>query len=83
MDTADVRTLIIAKLTDGRLPHDSIPRVWGGPGNNETCDACEEIITKQQLVIEGINTLGVGIQFHVSCFGLWDNVRKVEGHRGS
>jgi hypothetical protein len=47
------RILIRIKLRDGALPQDSIPRVWGGPGNGETCDACEEIVTKSQMGIEG------------------------------
>jgi hypothetical protein len=47
MKQQEISLLISAKLADGRLPHDSIPRVWGGPGNNEDCDACEETIIKQ------------------------------------
>ena len=35
-----LRLLICSKLDKGRLPLNSIPRVWGGPGNGETCDAC-------------------------------------------
>jgi hypothetical protein len=48
MEPQDLRTLIRAKLADGRLPVDSIPRVWGGPGSGETCDACEGSITKDE-----------------------------------
>jgi hypothetical protein len=40
-----LRVLIRAKLADGRLPTNSIPRVWGGLGNGETCDARKAIIT--------------------------------------
>jgi hypothetical protein len=39
MELEALRPLIRSKLTDGRLPLNSIPRVWGGPGNGETCDA--------------------------------------------
>ena len=52
MEQETLRHLIRSKLADGRLPQDSIPRVWGGAGNGETCDACEEIITKTQFVME-------------------------------
>lgn len=52
---------------------DSIPRLWGGAGNGETCDACEETITKTQFVMEDVSTTrGKGIQFHVGCPHLWD-----------
>jgi hypothetical protein len=78
-----LRLLIRAKLADGRLPHDSIPRVWGGPGNNESCDACEETISKEQLVMEGVGSKGGGVQFHVRCFHLWDSERQAPGHASS
>jgi hypothetical protein len=47
----------------------SIPRIWGGPGNGEACDACELIVTKDGLIIEGIS-LAAGrkpLQLHVEC----------------
>lgn len=77
MQDEPLRRLIQAKLGEGRLPQDSIPRVWGGAGNGETCDACEQIITKVQFVMEGISTTGgAGIQFHVLCFQIWDSERQ-------
>ena len=64
MEQEILRRLIRSKLADGRLPQNSIPRLWGGSGNGETCDACEEIITKTQFVMEGVSTTGgKGIQF--------------------
>jgi len=83
MEDQTLRSLIRNKLSDGRLPHDSIPRVWGGPGNGETCDACEETITKAQFVIEGLDAAGGGVQFHVRCFYVWDAERVAQGHEGS
>ena len=46
--------LIADKLQDGRLPRNSVPRVLGGPGKGEACDACGASIAKEQLGIEGI-----------------------------
>jgi hypothetical protein len=46
--------LIAHKLQDGRLPRNSVPRVLGGPGKGEACDACGASIAKEQLGIEGI-----------------------------
>jgi hypothetical protein len=79
MDKDSLRTLIQAKLADGRLPHDSIPRMSGGPGNDETCVACEETVTKMQLVMEGVGALRHVFQFHVVCFYLWDVERRGPG----
>jgi hypothetical protein len=55
MQQHSLQLLIRHKLANGTLPPNSIPRVWGGPGNGESCDACETIITKDEWVIEGIS----------------------------
>jgi hypothetical protein len=84
MENEALHTLIREKLKDGRLPWDSMPRFWGGPADGEICDACEKPITKEQLVMEGIaSTLSdrlkerkKPIQFHVTCFQIWDIERR-------
>ena len=75
--------LIREKIKDGRLPYNSTPRFWGAPADGEVCDVCDKPITKQQLVMEGIaSTLSDGpknkkpIQFHVTCFQIWDAERR-------
>ena len=78
MDDA-IRTLIRRKLRDGRLPLDSIPRVWGGPADGQACDVCDKPITKQQLVLEGLTDTRKDkkpFQFHVTCFELWNDERR-------
>jgi hypothetical protein len=47
------------------------------------CDACDKPITKQQLVMEGIASAlsdrpkeEKPIQFHVTCFHIWDTERR-------
>jgi hypothetical protein len=43
------------------------------------CDACDRLITKEQLVMEGIaSTLcdKKPVQFHVSCFHIWNHERR-------
>jgi len=86
MDRPALTLLIQAKLADGRLPNNHIPRMWGGPGNGETCDGCGETVTKSQMVMEGLSVTdatgisGVGVQFHVECFHVWDMGRQVLGH---
>ena len=75
MESLQLRHLIRQKLADGRLPHNSIPRVWGGPSSGEACQACEEIIPPTEFIIEGISENGRGIQLHVECFYIWDSER--------
>ena len=79
MDQLPLRHLIQRKLADGRLPRNSIPRVWGGAGNGEPCDACEEAVSKRQLLMEGLSAGKVAVQFHVRCFSLWDELRRTTG----
>ena len=79
MEADAIRLLIRQKLNDGRLPYDSMPRFWGGPGNEEICDACDLRIEKTQLVMEGIASRirdKKPVQFHVICFQLWDHARR-------
>jgi hypothetical protein len=75
----NLQLLIRHKLATGTLPLNSIPRVWGGPGNGESCDACELVITKDELLIEGIS-LANGrkpLQLHVECFHFWELERRL------
>jgi hypothetical protein len=80
MDQDTLRLIIRRKLAAGSLAQDSIPRFWGGRPDGEHCDACEEVISADQLVIEGISaTDNRGLQLHVECFYLWDEERDVPG----
>jgi hypothetical protein len=77
MEEQALRLLIRQKLADGRLPHDSIPRVWGGPSDGETCNACGESVTKPALIMEGIALGGTApLRLHVQCFYMWDGERR-------
>ena len=80
MDQDTLRLLIRRKLADGTLPHDSIPRFWGGPAAGEECDACEALISADQILLEGISSVTKrGYQFHVTCLSIWDSERDVPG----
>jgi len=74
MHQQGLQLIIRQKLLNGTLPYNSIPRVWGGPGNGETCDACDGIVTKDEWVIEGIALAGSRkpLQLHTECFHLWE-----------
>ena len=73
-----LRLLICSKLDKGRLPLNSIPRVWGGPGNGETCDACGSTVSKSEFVVEGISLSGGRgpLQLHAKCFSVWEDERR-------
>ena len=78
MEAEALRLVIRSKLNDGRLPYNSMPRFWGGPGDGEQCDACDTRITKEQLVMEGVASVFTNtkpIQFHVKCFYVWNAER--------
>ena len=87
MDHGSLRSLIRAKLEQGLLPYNSIPRIWGAAGSGETCDGCDLIIEPPDLVMEGIALNDGGkslyaldsrkpLQLHVLCFYLWDEARR-------
>jgi hypothetical protein len=77
MHTEALSLLIQEKLQDGRLPHDSAPRVRVSPGDGATCDACGEIITAKQVMMElGLYTGDDKCWcFDADCFMLWNTER--------
>ena len=83
MEHETLRLFIRAKLADGFLPNAGIPRLWGGPGTGQPCDACEKVITKAELEFEGPGPKGDVVRFHIGCFGIWDTERQSEGHQPS
>jgi hypothetical protein len=53
MDQESLRLLILRKLRAGRLPRDGTRTVWSGPSDGETCDACDTVLAKTEL-LEGV-----------------------------
>ena len=83
MDTQAVRILVRAKLRDGRLPVYKISRLLAGPGKGETCNACDTLITKEQLGKEGI-VVGDGgrpLQVYAGCFQIWNAERRTRSRQ--
>jgi hypothetical protein len=77
MDGEALRLIVQRKLHDGRLPHDRFTAVWSGPSDGETCDACDVLLTEQQVLMEGIRGRKTPpVYFHVHCFGIWDLERR-------
>ena len=50
MEQDALRLIVRRKLAQSDLPHDSIPRFWGGPATDEACDACEETLFRQVIL---------------------------------
>jgi hypothetical protein len=55
MDLQALRVLIRRKLQDGRLPHYNITRVWSSQSDRESCTACDTILAKDRLLMEGFS----------------------------
>jgi hypothetical protein len=76
LDEEALRILIRAKLQDGRLPRNRPPRVYGGPGDGEICDACGTVVLMAQMLIESPDLQdGTVTKLHASCFQIWDSER--------
>jgi hypothetical protein len=79
MDQQDLQIIIRQKLQTGALPRNSIPRIWGGPGSGEICDACDSVIPPHdEWVMEGIGLPPdrTPLQLHVECFHLGERERR-------
>jgi hypothetical protein len=81
MDPESIRLLIRDKLDDGRLPHDSVTKAWGGPSDGEVCSVCDTVLAVNQLVMEGTTQGRRQLQFHVRCFEIWEDERRTPGAR--
>ena len=71
MDASILRLLIQEKLADGRLPHDPFPSIRSRQGTGETCDGCDETVTKVQMLMEILDARGCRVRVHVGCYYLW------------
>jgi hypothetical protein len=79
-----LRLSIRGKLASGVLPGHDCTKVLGGVSNGETCDACGELIAKNQLVMDCIGEhYPKALQFHVRCFYIWDSERGAPGANAS
>jgi hypothetical protein len=78
MDQEVLHLLIRRKLHDRRLPHNGIKTVWSGPSDGETCDACDTVLAKTELLMEGVplDTGSRPLRLHVRCFQIWDQERR-------
>ena len=75
------RALIRERLKSGVLPGGDCTKVFGGPcSNGDECDACGELVAKDNLVMECIGPhFPKALQFHVRCFYIWDSERDTHG----
>ena len=71
---AVLRGIIKLKLEARLLPIEDARRRWAGPGNGEVCSACDEAITKKQVLQEW-DCDGVKVYMHIDCYELWNSMR--------
>jgi hypothetical protein len=71
MQFESIRYLIREKLADGRLPQESLAKVWGGEGLGEMCLACDTPVKSNEFVVKGIGANEKAVQFHVRCLYYW------------
>ena len=79
MDLQALRVRIRRKLQDGGLPYYNITRVWSSSQNGEICTACDTILAKDRLLMEGFSSPPDRgpVQLHVQCFEIWDEERRM------
>jgi hypothetical protein len=72
---ARTRAIIRLKLEANLLPRQQSGRLWAGPGAGEVCNACDERITKKQIVHEW-EYEGAKVAMHLRCYELWNVLRR-------
>jgi hypothetical protein len=73
MDQEVLHLLIRRKIRNRRLPNDGIRAAWSTPSDGETCDACDTVLTQDQLLMEAVLLGGKrSIRMHIRCFQIWD-----------
>ena len=78
MDEDLARQLIRRKLQDGRLPWHRAVDISVAPGDGQTCDGCGSPIAKNQQIVWAVATRDwMSIQFHDTCFQIWDAERSL------
>ena len=78
MDAGTLAPRIRAKIVDGFLPKEFLPRVFGGPGTGKLCDACETTISEGEIEFEADLPKGGIVRFHLQCFTLWQKEREAD-----
>jgi len=72
---ASLRAIIRLKLEANLLPREQAGRLWAGPGAGEVCSACDEKITKKDVLYEW-DYAGSKINMHLACYELWNDLRR-------
>ena len=73
----DVTGSIRDKIRSGSLPlpPEPPPKCFVGKGTNRPCDACDEIITPEQIEYELDVTDSRTLRFHDACLTAWHTAR--------
>lgn len=69
----DLLSLAASQVRSGRLPRTGFANVFAGPGENECCALCSELIGTTSVSYE-VSTQDDGktsLCFHIPCFNAW------------
>jgi hypothetical protein len=71
-----LRGKVRAAIEAGTIPRHPVGRVWGGPGNGESCAVCGRPVRPEELAfeIEIVAETGRSAErvFHSRCFAAWE-----------
>ena len=76
VSSPSVRLLIRTKLAAGILPTARIMNAWRGRGNGTRCNACAEVLTWNDVMVDGFTSSMTVFRFHIRCFEIWDDERQ-------
>lgn len=78
----EIRAMVNAKLDHGDLPRRPPKRMWGGPGNGETCAACDDAVVDDG-VLEVNSADDKTRHYHPRCYTIVSEERRRQpGHAG-
>ena len=64
------------KLRSGALPRRRRAKTWMGPGSARRCQACDQIIARDDTEVECDDPEGRPLRFHKECFDAWETERE-------
>lgn len=76
-ENIDAAAIIRAKIRSGALPLPPDPpaRSWVGKGTSRQCEACERIITPDEIEYEMDLVDGRTLRLHADCLAVWHTAR--------
>lgn len=68
MEAEHLQHVARTRIANGQLPTGRPTRFFGGPGNGESCNLCDERIGLASVSIEVEQASDVSLNFHANCY---------------